>query len=86
MYPNPCQTNHWRSICSAIKTLAALVAALKDSANALRTEPVDIVRLDKALTVLQTSQENAIRDMIPELGSARWATSSASAPRARRSA
>ena len=52
-----------------IKTLAALVAALKDSTNALRTEPVDVVRLDKALTVLQTSQEAAILDVIPELKS-----------------
>lgn len=52
-----------------IKTLAALVAALKDSTNALRTEPVDVVRLDKALTVLQTSQEAAILDVVPELKS-----------------
>lgn len=52
-----------------IKSLAALIAALKDSATALRAEPVDVVRLDKALTALQASREQAVLDIIPELQS-----------------
>ena len=50
-----------------IKSLATLVAALKESTNALRTEPVDVVRLAKAIAVFQSSQETAILDVIPEL-------------------
>jgi len=50
-----------------IKTLAALIAALKESATALRSEPVDVVRLDKALAVLQVSKEQAVLDNVPEL-------------------
>lgn len=52
-----------------IKSLATLIAALKDSATALRAEPVDVVRLDKALTALQASREQAVLDIIPELQS-----------------
>ncbi len=50
-----------------IKSLATLVTALKESANALRAEPVDVVRLDKALTVLQASKESPVAEIIPEL-------------------
>ena len=50
-----------------IKTLAALIAALKDSVTSLRAEPVDVVRLDKALAALQTSKEQAALDLLPEL-------------------
>ncbi|MFN8467199.1 MAG: hypothetical protein U0X20_16705 [Caldilineaceae bacterium] len=50
-----------------IKTLAALITALKDSAAALRSEPVDVVRLDKALAVLQESKEQPVLDAVPEL-------------------
>ena len=50
-----------------IKTLAALIAALKESATALRAEPVDVVRLDKALAVLQASKEQPVLDAVPEL-------------------
>ncbi len=50
-----------------IKTLATLIAALKESATALRAEPVDVVRLDKALTALQPSKEQAVLDLIPTL-------------------
>ena len=50
-----------------IKTLAALIAALKESATALRAEPVDVVRLDKALAVLQESKEQPVLDAVPEL-------------------
>lgn len=50
-----------------IKTLAALITALKDSATALRAEPVDVVRLDKALAVLQDGKEQPVLDAVPEL-------------------
>ena len=50
-----------------IKTLAALIAALKDSATSLRAEPVDVVRLDKALAVIQESKEQPVLDAVPEL-------------------
>ena len=49
-----------------IKTLATLIAALKESATALRAEPVDVVRLDKALAVLQASKEQPVLDVVPE--------------------
>jgi len=50
-----------------IKGLAALVAALKESATALRAEPVDVVRLDKALAAIQASKEPGVAAVIPEL-------------------
>jgi hypothetical protein len=49
------------------KSLTTLTAALKDAATALRTEPVDVVRLDKALTALQTYRQQDIQDLVPEL-------------------
>lgn len=52
-----------------IKSLATLVAALKESANALRAEPVDVVRLDKALAALQASKESAVAELVTELQS-----------------
>lgn len=52
-----------------IKALATLNAALKESATALRSEPVDVARLDKALTALQASKEQAVVEIIPELQS-----------------
>lgn len=52
-----------------LKSLAALIAALKESAIALRAEPVDVVRLDKALAALQTSKEPAVADVAPALQS-----------------
>jgi hypothetical protein len=50
-----------------IKGLAALIAALKESATALRAEPVDVVRLDKALAAIQASKEPGVAEVIPEL-------------------
>ncbi len=50
-----------------IKSLATLIGALKESSTALRSEPVDVVRLDKALTALQSSKESAIGAIIPDL-------------------
>jgi len=50
-----------------IKTLASLTTALKDAATALRGEPVDVVRLDKALTILQTASQQNIQAVLSEL-------------------
>jgi hypothetical protein len=52
-----------------VKTYATLLSALKESAGALRAEPVDVVRLDKALAVLAASKEQAVLDTLPELQS-----------------
>lgn len=52
-----------------LKSLATLIAALKESVTALRAEPVDVVRLDKALAALQTSKEPAVADVVPALQS-----------------
>ncbi len=52
-----------------VKNLAVQIAALKECANALRSEPVDVVRLNKGLAVLQASQEKAVLDLIPEVKS-----------------
>lgn len=52
-----------------VKGLAALVAALKDCTTALRAEPVDVVRLDKALAALQASKEPGVAEVIPDLQS-----------------
>jgi hypothetical protein len=38
-----------------IRMIAALTGALRDAAAALRLEPVDVARLDKAIAVLETS-------------------------------
>lgn len=50
-----------------VKTLAALVGALKDISTALRSEPVDVVKLDKAVTTLQTADQQDIQALLPEL-------------------
>jgi hypothetical protein len=52
-----------------VKSLAVLIAALKESTNALRAEPVDVVRLNKALTALLASRETAVAEIIPDLQS-----------------
>lgn len=50
-----------------VKRLATLTGALKDAASALRSEPADIVRLDKAITVLQGYRQPDIEQTLPEL-------------------
>ncbi len=50
-----------------LKVLTVLVGALKDAAVALRAEPVDVVRLDKAITTLQANPQGDIVDLLPEL-------------------
>ncbi len=50
-----------------LKELTALTGALKDVSQALRSEPVDVVRLDKAITLLQNSKEERVADMLPTL-------------------
>lgn len=51
-----------------VKNLATLVAALRDAAIALRAEPVDVVRLDRARTLLLTARPADIRELLPALG------------------
>lgn len=50
-----------------LKGLATLTGALKDAASALRTEPVDVVRLDKALATLETAKQEDVRETLPPL-------------------
>lgn len=50
-----------------LKNLAALTGALKDASSALRSEPVDVVRLDKALAVLQTFKQEHVRETLQQL-------------------
>jgi hypothetical protein len=50
-----------------LKLLSTLTGALKDAASALRTEPVDVVRLDRSLNVLQTLRQGDVRDLLPQL-------------------
>lgn len=50
-----------------VKILAKLSSALKEAANALRSEPIDVVRLDKAAAVLQDAKYQEIIDLLPEI-------------------
>lgn len=50
-----------------LKTVTALAGALKDAALALHSEPVDVVRLDKAVTLLKTSGAQSVADLLSEL-------------------
>jgi hypothetical protein len=50
-----------------LKMLASLTGALKDSAAALRSEPADVVRLDKAVILLQGTPQQDIATLLPEL-------------------
>jgi hypothetical protein len=50
-----------------IKTLTTLTGTLKEATTALRSQPVDVVHLDKALAILQTMREQAVLDLVPEL-------------------
>lgn len=50
-----------------LKSLATLTGALKDAASALRTEPVDVVRLDKALATLELAKQENVRETLPPL-------------------
>ena len=47
------------------KQLAGIIAALKDSLAALRSDPVDVVRLSKALATLETLPHEPIRSILP---------------------
>ncbi|MCK6576729.1 MAG: hypothetical protein L6Q98_01350 [Anaerolineae bacterium] len=50
-----------------LKALTALSSALKEAATALRSDPVDVTRLDKALSHLQAAKQPDIAELIPEL-------------------
>lgn len=51
-----------------LKMLIAIAGALKDAATALRSDPVDVVRLDKAIATLQPAAQQDISILLPELG------------------
>jgi hypothetical protein len=50
-----------------LKTLGALATALRDASAALRVEPVDIIRLDRALRALRTVARDDVDSLLPEL-------------------
>jgi hypothetical protein len=50
-----------------LKALASLTGALKEAAAALRSEPADVVRLDKAIAALQGAQQDDIAALLPEM-------------------
>jgi len=50
-----------------LKTLTAITGALKEALAALSSEPVDVVRLDKAITTLQPTAPPEIAALLPEL-------------------
>lgn len=50
-----------------LKELASLTGALKDASQALRSEPVDVVRLDRALALLQAGKETDVAALLPAL-------------------
>jgi hypothetical protein len=52
-----------------LKSLTALLGALKEAAAALRSAPVDVVRLDRAISALQAAPPPEVRDLLPELSS-----------------
>ena len=52
-----------------VKNLTLLLSALKEASNALRAEPVDVARLDKALVFLLIRKEAAVAALIPSLQS-----------------
>lgn len=50
-----------------LKLVTAIGGALRDSAAALSTEPVDIVKLDKAVSVLRSANRDDMSAVLPEL-------------------
>lgn len=50
-----------------LKRLAKLTSALKDAVTALNTEPVDVIKLDKAVTTLEATINAQIGALLPEL-------------------
>ncbi len=50
-----------------IKLVTMMSGALRDAATALNTEPVDIIKLDKAITILRTANRDDMGAILPEL-------------------
>lgn len=50
-----------------IKAFAPVVVALKTAASALRSEPTDVVRLDKAIQALKVSPQPGLDSVVAEL-------------------
>jgi hypothetical protein len=49
------------------KGLGTLTGALREATAALRMDPIDVVRLDRALGVLQEARQPDVLDLLPEL-------------------
>lgn len=50
-----------------LKTLTTVIGALKDSSVALRSEPVDVIKLDKGVSLLRASNQQNLVDLLLEL-------------------
>ncbi len=50
-----------------LKSVTTMVAALKDVANALHSEPVDVAKLDKGIGLLRPSGQSDVDNLLPEL-------------------
>lgn len=50
-----------------LKSLTTVNGGLREASTALRGEPADVIRLDKALKVLQASKLQEAADLLPEL-------------------
>jgi hypothetical protein len=50
-----------------LKRLTITITALKDTAAALRNEPVDVIKLDKGIGLLRASNQPELVELLPEL-------------------
>jgi hypothetical protein len=50
-----------------LKTVTTVIGALKDSSVALRGEPVDVIKLDKGVSLLRASNQQNLVDLLLEL-------------------
>ena len=50
-----------------LKTVTTVIGALKDSSVALRGEPVDVIKLDKGVSLLRASNQRNLVDLLLEL-------------------
>ena len=50
-----------------LKTVTTVIGALKDASVALRGEPVDVIKLDKGVSLLRASNQQNLGDLLPEL-------------------
>jgi len=50
-----------------LKTVTTVIGALKDASVALRGEPVDVIKLDKGVSLLRAANQQNLVDLLPEL-------------------